>query len=247
MFEHKNLRPIDVENPASNPPGQSGITIRRALDPVELGAIYRFRYAIYVEEMSRKQTYADHQTKCVIDPLDDDNAHVFGAWDGKELVGTLRTNFLRSSSVGEYLNCYSLAGLHLELLDGASITTRLMIHPRQRGRTLAMRLACHGYQNVLRHGIKTDFLDCNDHLVSYFSRLGYVPHRTALQHPEYGQVTVMRLNVTDAAHLEEIRSPFSRILIRHGNLSINPSPALERTNNEHDYHSYHESTTTGLD
>jgi hypothetical protein len=188
------------------------VVIRRVAKRNEFEAVSRFRYAIYVEEMSRKQKYADHANKKIIDPLDDDAVRLYAAWSEGEVVGTVRSNYLRWSDIGEYAEQFALAGMPDNLQATTSITTRLMVHSRYRNTPLAVRLACETYQNGLEDGITTDFIDCNDHLVPYFTGLGYLVHRNNLIHPEYGIVTVMRLNLNDLDHLDQVRSPFRKNL-----------------------------------
>jgi GNAT superfamily N-acetyltransferase len=188
------------------------VQIRRAATGRELQAIYRFRYAVYVEEMGRKQRYADHENKLIRDPLDGEaGVCILGAWEGDEVVGTVRTNLLRCSNVGDYFGLYDLAAFPAEVLHNAALTTRMMVHPRHRNSLLATRIARKLYRYGLENAITTD-LDCNRHLVGYYRRLGYVVHRGDVVPPEYGPVSVMRLNLTDLDHLESVRSPFAVIL-----------------------------------
>lgn len=84
------------------------LEIRMARSEEDLQATYRFRYDIYCVEMRRKQRYADHRLRRIVDPLDA-SGHVLGAWDKGVLVGTLRTNFLWESGVGEYFDMYRLS------------------------------------------------------------------------------------------------------------------------------------------
>lgn len=187
------------------------IVIRPAVTPDEFRAIYRFRYAVYVEEMARPQKHADHLAKFIIDPLDVPAACVLAAWEAGEIVGTVRTNFLSSSCIGEYTYLYMLGSFSPAELAATSITTRLMVHPRHRRTLLATRLCCEAYRGGLDLGITTNFIDCNTHLVEYFAKLGYRIHRTNLVHPEYGVVSVMRLDLMDYVHLEAVCSPFRRL------------------------------------
>jgi hypothetical protein len=90
-----------------------------------------------------------------------------------------------------------------------SLTTKLMIKPEYRKTTLAVRLAIATYRQGLKDGIRYDFIDANSHLINFFSGLGYRVHRTA-NHPEYGDVTIMVLDLEDINHLESIRSPFRK-------------------------------------
>ena len=191
---------ISVDNPVTGPsllfarPSlKVAPTIRFATTEEELETIYRFRYAIYVEEMHRKQEYADHQAKRICDPLDP-GSYVLGAWEGEEIAGTLRISFVRWTRIGEYFEMYHVGRLPEIVQKHTSITTRLMIQPRLRQGTLAVRLAQAAYSFGLEHEIKTDLIDCNSHLIPFFTRLGY------------------RLYRDDHDYLQQIRSPFLPIL-----------------------------------
>jgi len=86
-----------------------------------------------------------------------------------------------------------------------------MVAPRLRRTSLAMRLAQVSYEFCLCHQIRYNFIDCDDHLIRFFTRLGYMIRRRA-EHPEYGMGTVMRLDLLDRARLGQTRSPFLAIL-----------------------------------
>jgi len=193
------------------------LTIHKATSPGELEAIGRFRYAVYVEEMGRPQKYADHKRRMILDPLDCEGVVNLAAWQDGQVIGVIRNNFVRLTDIGDYFQQYGLAGVSPELLEATSITTRLMVHSSHRKSLLGARLACSAYRSALGHGIKTDFMDCNEHLVPYFTALGYRVHRDDLVHPEYGAVTVMRLDLTDRDHLEKVRSPFRKQLLAWSN------------------------------
>lgn len=194
-----------------NLPPATSMEIKLAITADELEAIYQFRYQIYVTEMNRKQKYADHEKKRICDPLDP-SSYVFGAWKHGELIGTVRTNFIREADVGEYHDFYQIGRLSQSERDQASLTTRLMIHSEHRRGTLGVRLAQAIYTFGLERGITADLIDCNSHLVPFFTGLGHRPHREDLDHPEYGSVTVLKLDLTDEPHLEETNSPFLPIL-----------------------------------
>jgi hypothetical protein len=185
--------------------------IRQATTEEELEEIYRFRFAVYVEEMHRPQKYADHARKRIWDPLDS-RGYVLGAWENDELVGTVRINFLAETDIGDYYEMYAFEEIPPFERSHSSITTRLMIHPRYRKGTLAIRIARALYRFGLERGILTDLIDCNAHLVRFFTGLGYQPHRTDLVHPEYGAVSVLKLSLIDRIHLQRIRSPFLPVL-----------------------------------
>jgi predicted GNAT family N-acyltransferase len=188
------------------------LQFRLASSREELEEIYRFRYRIYVEEMHRPQRYADHDSKQICDSLDR-SGHVLGVWNDDQVIGTVRTNFLRECEIGEYNQFYNTATLGGRVRS-CSITTRLMIDPNWRKGRFALRISQWIYQFALERDVTVDLIDCNAPLVPFFSRLGYAIHRNDLTHPEYGAVTVMKLEVRDAGHMARTGSALLPILRR---------------------------------
>lgn len=174
-------------------------------------AIYRFRYCVYVEEMGRKQSDADHRARRIRDGFDD-TAHLVGAWRGADVVGTLRTNFLRDGDAGYYEQFYGLDALSAQSRAASSMTTRLMVAPHLRRSRVAWQLVVGAYEVALAAGIEQDFVDCNAHLLPLFEHLGYRVCRAGCIHHDYGRVSVLRLAVTDAVLLAAVQSPFLSVL-----------------------------------
>jgi len=183
-----------------------------AQTPKELERVFCFRYRIYVEEMRRKQRYADHAHRRIEDPLDADGIN-FAAFCADEVVGVCRVNLARDSDLGYYSAFYLMDSVGSDHPGATSITTRLMIGPEYRTKGLAVRLALASYKYVVPRGIRWNFIDCNDHLVRFFMGLGYVAHVPKSEHEEYGLVTRMRLEIHGLQHLERLRSPFAAALL----------------------------------
>lgn len=180
-------------------------------------ALYRFRYSIYVEEMHRRQKYACAETKTIRDPLDE-KGHQGIVARGEEIVGCIRMNLLKDGPVGDYFDFYRLAALTPAELAKASICTRLMIDASVRRTSLSVELVKFAYEFGLQNGVESCFIDCNSHLTKFFLRFGW----RALfrdEHPEYGLVDVMRLDLTDLGHLARIGSPFAAIAARYAGAS----------------------------
>ncbi len=182
-------------------------SVRRAVTPSDRDAIFRLRYLVYVEEMHRSQRYADHERKLITDPLDA-TAVLLGLWDDDACIGTVRSNKLRDSYVGEYCDLYGLGELSPADVAVTSITTRFMIARPYRHTRLTLRLVVANYDIGIDEGIAYDFMDCNHHRTRTFEKLGYKIHRPSVQHPEYGDVAVMRLALLDIDHLNTVASPF---------------------------------------
>jgi GNAT superfamily N-acetyltransferase len=169
--------------------------------------LFRFRYSVYVEEMNRKQRYALHEERMIIDPLDEAGRQLI-AYSNNEIVGCIRINCLADGDIGEYFDFYGLSALTAEELEVSCITTRLMVDPRFRRTKLPLDLLTRIYAYGLHWGMRWSFMDCNDHLVEYFGRFGW-RNLGVKTHEEYGDVTIMSLDLHDGESLVRRGSPFA--------------------------------------
>lgn len=190
------------------------IEIVDAVSPDLREAVFAFRYAIYVREMKRAQKDADHGVGRIEDALDA-SAVLLAARDTAtgRVAGTVRGNVLSDGGVGPYEDLYGLGSLTRADRRATSITTRLMIERHRRGTALAVQLASALFERGVERGIETDFIDCNAHPVPFFEGLGYRAVRM-IRHPDYGAVTLMRLDVRDLTHLRRVGSPLATVLER---------------------------------
>lgn len=172
--------------------------------------VFRFRYQIYVEEMRREQKFADHRRRLIEEPFDA-TGHLLLAEVGDTIVGTARTNFAGETDLGYYVDLFNLRAAGPDFPRGVSLTTKLMIRRELRSGTLAVRMATALYQFGRTRGIGHDFIDCNAHLEDFFIRLGYHRHGPKVEHPEYGLVQPLRLDIEDIDHLLQVGSPFARL------------------------------------
>ena len=169
--------------------------------------LFRFRYAVYVEEMNRKQRYALHDTRMIIDPLDTTGRQLI-AYSDDRIVGCIRINCLADGDVGEYFDFYGLSALTAEERDVSCITTRLMVDPQFRRTKLPLDLLTRIYAYGLLWGMRWSFMDCNEHLVEYFGRFGW-RNLGVKTHEDYGAVTIMSLDLHDGESLDRRGSPFA--------------------------------------
>ncbi len=188
------------------------IQIRLVTKPEEREAVYRFRYEVYIEEMQRQQRYADKVNRMIKEPLDD-KGHILAAFDdAAKVVGTYRINLSSKSELGYYEDIYQMNWAGQFHPSHTSISTKLMVSQHYRGSTLPVRIAIEAYRWARQHQVEFDFIDCNDHLFSFFIYLGYRDFRGKIFHPEYGEVIPMILVLSDEAHLERVRSPFAKVM-----------------------------------
>ncbi|MEN7344264.1 MAG: hypothetical protein AAAFM81_15035 [Pseudomonadota bacterium] len=200
--------------------------IRLATTAEDLRACRRFWYDVYVLEMGRhteSESIVDHELSELCDP-NDQTADVFMAISGDDVVGTLQSAYSRSSDLRSYEELYGLADRDAADFLGISVTSKLMIAPELRATGLAYRLGVATYLKGLRDGIRENYIDTNEHLIEFYSRLGYREHLGWITHPAYGRVYSMVINLLDGKHLKRCKSP----LLRH----LNSYNQLATTNGE---------------
>lgn len=183
--------------------------IRIVKTTAELEQIYQFRYKIYVDEMARKQTYADHRRKTIVEPLDK-TGYIFGAFEDGKVVGTLRVNFAKESDLGYYEELYNMRSVGESHPNHTSIVTKLIVADNNRYGRLTIRLCQAAFVLGLENEIKFNFIDCNQYLVRFFKFFGYEVYTANVIHPEYGEVTPMMCNSLDIDLFKRRRSPFAK-------------------------------------
>lgn len=179
----------------------------------ELPEVFRFRYRVYVEEMQRSQRHADHGLRQTTDELDARGVNLIAVLNGS-IVGTARVNFLEDGPVGSYEDFYGVRTLSSSERAHTSITTSLIVDQSLRGSSLPLMLVRACYRTLIERDSRMNLIDCNDHLVPFFERLGYV-HCGKKRHYDYGVVNCMALELQNEAQLARARSPFLRLLREH--------------------------------
>ncbi len=174
---------------------------------------FQFRYKVYVEELHRKQTYADHEKKVIIDTLDPTGKHVVATKDG-EIIGVVRLNMVRDGGVDPYFDFYELGRLPKAEQETASICTRNMVAAEYRSTGVSVRMLKMVYEHGIRNGATSCYMDVNEPLIGLFKRYGY-KELFEKEHADYGLVTVMVLPATDLKWLTECRSPFASNLRKY--------------------------------
>jgi len=147
-----------------------------------------------------------------VDPYEE-TGHVIVAHAGGELVGTGRINFTGDGGMQDYIDLYECQEDDGFDPSSASIVTRFMVAKAHRSIKLGLRILWGLYDYRVVMGASSCYMDCNSHLVPYFETLGFETMR-AIEHPEYGEVTVMRIMGLDREVLVRTGSPFLESLDR---------------------------------
>lgn len=198
-----------MSNPMRSPPQvprRAGAPqIRVVQTAAERDAIAHLRYDVYVAELGRNRTSADHVTKTLREPLDDDGV-LFGAFTGDaRAVGTL----LIAPSTAPSLHHREIYGWEdRERVHPGAVchASKLIVSPEARGTMLSIELIRAGTRDALRRGWRFCFLGTYENLVSLYSRVGFVLRGTSFD-PVHGEVRIMEWDLHDLEHLRAVRSP----------------------------------------
>jgi hypothetical protein len=194
-----------------NAPLPKRFEIREAVDTAARNDVYRFRYRIYVEQMGRRQKYADHVRKLIVEPLDE-AARIYAAYLDGIIVGTIRGNRFSDLATGYYRKIYRIDDRFPLSPDQMSLTTKLMFDPALQRSLYPIRLIVHYARDFnSRRLCKIDFVDCSRWLLPFFLKLGYVDYLGWVFHNEYGSVRPLFFPADQVLRLERLRSPLAAI------------------------------------
>lgn len=189
------------------------VEVRFARTEDERDAVYRLRYATYVEEMHLYQGLADHERRWLRD-VDDDTAHHLYARAEGEVVGTLRIRLGREGTIPESVYTRFALERFLEWVpkEQLSVVGRFMVRKDMRGTTVPYRLIQECIRFLIEQGQELAFCDCQPHLLNLYLSLGFRPHLGTFDHPEFGVMVPLVLVLRDREHMEWVGSPLRTLL-----------------------------------
>ena len=177
----------------------------------ELQAVYRLRFDVYIEEMGRVQRYADAEAKRLAEPLDASAIQIgafrSGAHQSASLLGALRIHFATRLELEDFPEIYRV--VTAREAGRFALVTRLVTRPESRGgaESAGLALANAAYQRVLAEGVDCAYIDCDVKLAPLFAWLGF-DSVDQIEHPCYGSIEIMRMDLHDTARMAASNSPF---------------------------------------
>jgi CRP-like cAMP-binding protein len=156
-----------------------GVELFRAQSEHDQEELFRFRYAVYVEELGRYRQSADHRGRRLVEP-EDAHSVLYGARQGGHVVGTARLTFgadgLSHRQIDQYSLGHFLAEVPAELI---AVGERLMVAPDLRGSTVSAELRDFEREDISARGVRMIFGACEPHLLSMYLSAGV---RTYAEH-----------------------------------------------------------------
>ena len=165
----------------------------RTLSGHEFKAAEMLWYDIYVREMQREQAYTSHEIGTISDPLQA-KAIIVGAFFRERLIGTVRANLPNEVDLSSYLDFYDVERLGPEASKSCAVVTRIMVRQEFRSTTASVRLSANMFRLLQKRGVRWILCDCNDPVLPFFLRLGFEIHKEGAVHPDYGTVTILKID-----------------------------------------------------
>jgi hypothetical protein len=184
--------------------------LKLATTDVEREAIYRFRYAIEIQELGWRRPQVDHRLRRLVERLDE-SASLFGAWQDGLVVGMLRSNDVNDTELGDLRKTFSLGRFSTALLERASVSSGLWIAREHRNTDLAQRLLVARYCFGLSRGNDYDLVASPRNMEAFYMGLGYRTYKERARHPDHGDVTPLILVGRDVPYLASVGSPLAQI------------------------------------
>lgn len=189
---------------------KNDVIIKLAQTEGEKCEIYRFRYKIYIDEMHKNISDADHVNHFLKDEMDD-TAYLFYAESNGEVIATLRLNLGADSTFYDYWKeVYHLDKFDNYSIEKISLSSRIMVDKEQRGSAALGMLLLKAYTFVREKGVKFDFCNCSPNLIEFYEHLGYRRYCDGFNDENTGYHIPLVFIADDIGHLKKVRSPFYR-------------------------------------
>lgn len=187
------------------------IVIEEALTQKEKEKIYRFRYQIYVQEMTKELSNADHRRQMLFDDMDEWGV-LFYARIGKEIVGTTRINLGNKKDFSpELIQAFDFdkfASFDTNSSFPLSLSSKTMVTSRYRRSQAFSLLMTAMYNAAHKRGTHFIFGGSAAGLIPLYEHMGFRLYKDNFTVPEYGYMIPFVILVKDMEHLSKVRSPF---------------------------------------
>ncbi len=193
--------------------------VRFAQTEAELRASYQLRHKIYVEGMNRFSDKSNFELKELQDEHDK-NARAVIAIKKNKPIGTLRifwggdTYFTQEHEKTYHISKFTSLLQEKQIC----IVERLMVENNARGSLTILRMYQEVMNFVIKNKVEVVLLNCEQHHMNSYLKLGFRPFAKQTHYPGVGLVTPMALIVGDYKYLQSVGSSFA-MLLNEENLS----------------------------
>ena len=189
-----------------------------AFTEAERNAIYRQRYEIYVEEMQRYGSIADHTNRWLVEDVDEASRLFYAVQDGR-LVGSIRLTLGLDGGLSDALvDKYSLAPFLEEVpADQIIVGERFMVDPAYRGADVLFEMFTTYMRLVNELRIQLMIGDCEPHLLNVYQALGFRPYAERnINSPDAGYLIPLVVVAEDFDYVKILGSPLGEVMMDFG-------------------------------
>jgi len=201
------MRASTVQSPTALP---STVSVSQARSEADRNRIYRFRYNVLANEQTDASDPKQEPDGIHHAPLDDGSIILYLQSD-QEILGTVRVNFGDGKNLPAVLHeAFRLDKFREFAGARMSFTSRLVVAEKWRATPALPVLLAAAYKLCRSQDILFDFSHCRPSQLGAFQRLGYRrcgPNYVGKQ----GLDVPLVLPLTDITHLQQVRSPLSRL------------------------------------
>jgi predicted GNAT family N-acyltransferase len=180
--------------------------VHLAASEADLRRIFRLRYAVYVDEMSKPYPTADHDRRELSDPGDWSSMHLYATDQNGEVIAALRSYYGLPSAA--HVDIFDHSSHRLNAERPFHCVSRFVIVPEARDLRIATSLAKAAYAYARTLGVYYSYIHCNPRLILLWTRFGYEAYRPFIDDPVVGCQVPMLLRAADEDRLADVKSPF---------------------------------------
>lgn len=202
-----------MQTPTSLP---GSVSVSQATSPDDRKRIYRFRYQVLAEERAGAADKSSAPDGIHHAPVDDGSTILY-LQSEKEILGTVRVAFGDGENLPKVLcEAYGLKRFREFAGERMSFTSRLVVAEKWRATPALPVLLAAAYKLCRSQDVIFDFSHCRPSQLAAFQRLGY--RRCGPNYVgKHGLEVPLVLPLTDAAHLQQVRSPLARLATAYEN------------------------------
>jgi len=184
----------------------------------ERAAIYRQRYEIYVEEMNRYGSIADHDHRRLVEDIDTVSRLFYAVRDGV-LVGSIRLTLGADGGLTPGLiEKYSLGSFLEEVpVEQIIVGERFMVNKALRGTDVLFEMFTTYMRLVNELRIQLMIGDCEPHLLNVYQALGFRPYaQRNINSGDAGYLIPLVVVAEDIEYVRGLRSPLAEVMTDFG-------------------------------
>lgn len=176
----------------------------------ELNAVYRFRYAVYTQEMQFHFPWADKEKELLSDPIDNESLNYYVKNKQDEIVGVIRLVIFNDTSAPDGVQKKYHTHHFSEEFEGSNriMISRFLVRSDYRLHSkAAWKLIQECYHQCERNLAPLVFIDCSPHLVKFYEALGFRRYAPNFTDDVLGYKIPMTILLQDVDYLRKVSSP----------------------------------------